>query len=109
MQPYSLLLADSPWWYADRRNTHTRFCGGAAAHYATMKTEELEMDTHYYFKRIANDEYEVISNNVPIGRIADSGMGWMAWDCDHTFKTIAQAGEWCLQRHLREMLFGATS
>jgi N6-adenosine-specific RNA methylase IME4 len=34
--PFDVILADPPWRYNDRRDGGTRFCGGAAAHYATM-------------------------------------------------------------------------
>lgn len=33
---YSVVYADPPWKYNDRRNKHTRFCGGAMAHYSVM-------------------------------------------------------------------------
>ena len=38
---YNIILADTPWHYRDRRNNHTRFCGGAIGHYPLMKTEEI--------------------------------------------------------------------
>lgn len=40
-EPFSVIYADPPWFYNDRRNTHTRFCGGAMVHYPVMKTAEL--------------------------------------------------------------------
>lgn len=39
---YSILYLDPPWRYNDRRNTHTRFCGGAMAHYPVMKFEDIK-------------------------------------------------------------------
>lgn len=38
---YNIIYADPPWHYNDRRNNHTRFCGGAMAHYPTMKTKDI--------------------------------------------------------------------
>lgn len=38
---YQIIYADPPWWYRDRRNKYTRFCGGARHYYDLMKTEEI--------------------------------------------------------------------
>ena len=38
---YQIIYADPPWHYNDRRNTHTRFSGGAMAHYPTMKVQDI--------------------------------------------------------------------
>lgn len=38
---YNIIYADPPWHYNDRRNTHTRFSGGAVGHYTVMKTEDI--------------------------------------------------------------------
>lgn len=42
MKKYNIIYADPPWFYNDRRNKHTRFCGGAEAHYKTMKVEDIK-------------------------------------------------------------------
>jgi len=42
MKKYSIIYADFPWKYNDRRNTHTRFCGGAMAHYPVMGMSEIK-------------------------------------------------------------------
>lgn len=39
--PFSVIYADPPWKYADRRNKHTRFCGGAESHYSTMPLDAI--------------------------------------------------------------------
>lgn len=39
---YQIILADPPWHYNDRRNTNTRFSGGAMKHYPVMKIEEIK-------------------------------------------------------------------
>lgn len=33
---YSIIYADPPWSYRDKRDTHPRLCGGASVHYPTM-------------------------------------------------------------------------
>ncbi len=33
---YSIILADPPWSYNDKRDTHPRMSGGATSHYSTM-------------------------------------------------------------------------
>lgn len=38
---YSIIYADPPWKYNDRRNTHTRFRGGAMAHYDVMAPKDI--------------------------------------------------------------------
>lgn len=38
---YKIIYADPPWKYNDRRNKHTRFCGGAMAHYPVMDYREI--------------------------------------------------------------------
>lgn len=39
--PYSIIYADPPWFYNDRRNKGTRFCGGALHHYPVLKTPQI--------------------------------------------------------------------
>lgn len=39
---YSIIYADPPWDYKDKRDTHPRLCGGATVHYNTMPIEELK-------------------------------------------------------------------
>lgn len=46
MSKYNIILADPPWWYANRktggeRKNKTRFGGGAMKHYPLMKDAEL--------------------------------------------------------------------
>lgn len=41
MNKYQIIYADPPWRYNDKRNTHTRFCGGAMAHYPVMDYREI--------------------------------------------------------------------
>lgn len=41
MKKYNIIYADPPWHYNDKRNKHPRLCGGAAAHYQTIKTKDL--------------------------------------------------------------------
>lgn len=38
---YKIIYADPPWKYNDRRNTHTRFCGGAMVHYDVMDYRDI--------------------------------------------------------------------
>lgn len=42
MKKYKVLLVDPPWKYNDRRNKHTRFCGGAMSHYNVMDIKEIK-------------------------------------------------------------------
>lgn len=39
--PFKVILADCPWFYKDRRNTHTKFSGGARKHYPLMRTSDI--------------------------------------------------------------------
>jgi site-specific DNA-methyltransferase (adenine-specific) len=39
---YNIILADPPWKYNDRRNKHTRFCGGAMSHYDVMDLQDIK-------------------------------------------------------------------
>jgi len=41
LRPFDVILADPPWWYADRRDKHTRFCGGARTYYDVISTKDL--------------------------------------------------------------------
>jgi site-specific DNA-methyltransferase (adenine-specific) len=41
IKKYTVILIDPPWAYNARRNTRTRFRGGAMAHYRTMTADEL--------------------------------------------------------------------
>lgn len=65
---YSIIYADPPWRYNDRRNTHTRFCGGAMRHYDVMKTQDI--------------------CNMPIGKIAKDNSVLFIWA---TFPNIQEA------------------
>ena len=38
---YNIIYADPPWFYNDRRNSHTRFCGGARTYYDVMTVDEI--------------------------------------------------------------------
>ena len=38
---YQIIYADCPWSYRDKRNKHSRICGGALSHYKTMSIDEL--------------------------------------------------------------------
>ena len=38
---FSVILADPPWSYRDKRDKHPRMCGGARAHYHTMSTSDI--------------------------------------------------------------------
>lgn len=39
---YSIIYADPPWSYKDKRDKHPRLCGGASVHYPTMSIEEIK-------------------------------------------------------------------
>ena len=39
---YSVIYADPPWSYKDKRDKHPRLCGGATVHYNTMSMEDLK-------------------------------------------------------------------
>ena len=39
---YSIIYADPPWSYRDKRDKHPRLCGGASKHYKTMSLLELK-------------------------------------------------------------------
>ena len=41
MKKYQIIYADPPWKYNDRRNKHTRFCGGAMVHYSVMDYKKI--------------------------------------------------------------------
>jgi N6-adenosine-specific RNA methylase IME4 len=41
MKKYQIIYADPPWEYNDRRNKHTRFCGGAMSHYQVMNYKDI--------------------------------------------------------------------
>ena len=41
MKKYQIIYADPPWKYNDRRNTHTRFCGGAMSHYPVLDFKDI--------------------------------------------------------------------
>ena len=40
--PYSIIYADPPWTYKDKRATHPRMSGGASSHYSTLETPQIE-------------------------------------------------------------------
>lgn len=42
MKKYSVIYADPPWAYRDKRDKHPRLCGGASAHYSTMSIEAIK-------------------------------------------------------------------
>lgn len=39
---YSIIYADPPWAYRDKRDKHPRLCGGALVHYPTMTLEQIK-------------------------------------------------------------------
>lgn len=39
---YQIIYADPPWAYRDKRDKHTRLCGGASVHYKTMEQVDLK-------------------------------------------------------------------
>jgi site-specific DNA-methyltransferase (adenine-specific) len=39
---YSIIYADPPWAYKDKRNKHKRICGGALSHYNTMSIDDIK-------------------------------------------------------------------
>jgi N6-adenosine-specific RNA methylase IME4 len=39
---YSVIYADPPWSYNDKRDKHPRLCGGAAVHYPTMNLDDIK-------------------------------------------------------------------
>lgn len=39
---YSIIYADPPWSYRDKRDKHPRLCGGASVHYPTMDLWEIK-------------------------------------------------------------------
>lgn len=39
---FKVILADPPWNYFDKRANHSRICGGAEAHYKTMKIDDIK-------------------------------------------------------------------
>jgi N6-adenosine-specific RNA methylase IME4 len=39
---YSIIYADPPWSYRDKRDKHPRLCGGATSHYNTMSISEIK-------------------------------------------------------------------
>lgn len=39
---YSIIYADPPWNYRDKREKHPRLCGGASKHYKTLSVEEIK-------------------------------------------------------------------
>jgi len=40
---YSIIYADPPWSYKDKRDTHPRLCGGASVHYSTMSLDDIKL------------------------------------------------------------------
>ena len=59
MKKYSVIYLDPPWAYNDRRNTHTRFCGGAMSHYPVMKLKDIAA--------------------LPIGNLAEDNAAMFMW------------------------------
>lgn len=41
-QKYSVIYADPPWAYRDKRDTHPRMSGGATSHYSTMTLADIK-------------------------------------------------------------------
>ena len=41
MKKYHIIYADPAWFYNDKRNTHTKLCGGARVYYDVMKTKDI--------------------------------------------------------------------
>ena len=39
---YSVIYADPPWSYRDKRDKHPRLCGGARVHYDVMNTSDVK-------------------------------------------------------------------
>jgi site-specific DNA-methyltransferase (adenine-specific) len=39
---YSIIYADPPWSYRDKRDKHPRLCGGATVHYDTMSLDDIK-------------------------------------------------------------------
>lgn len=39
---YSIIYADPPWSYRDKRDKHPRLCGGASVHYPTMNIKDIK-------------------------------------------------------------------
>jgi N6-adenosine-specific RNA methylase IME4 len=39
---YSIIYADPPWSYKDKRDKHPRLCGGASSHYKTMNINDIK-------------------------------------------------------------------
>ncbi len=39
---YQIIYADPPWSYRDKRDKHSRICGGASSHYETMDTQAIK-------------------------------------------------------------------
>ena len=39
---YNIIYADPPWSYRDKRDKHSKFCGGATVHYPTMDLQEIK-------------------------------------------------------------------
>lgn len=67
IKKYNIIYLDPPWKYNDRRNKHTRFSGGAMAHYPVMKISEIKA--------------------LPIGNLAEDNAAMFMW-C-----TFPQLGE----------------
>ena len=41
MKKYNIIYADPAWSYRDKRDKHTRMCGGALSHYPTMSVKDI--------------------------------------------------------------------
>lgn len=52
---FEIIYADPPWRYAARKNTSTKFGGGAMAHYNTMSWKELQEFGKLMRPEIADD------------------------------------------------------
>jgi len=65
---YSVIYADPPWSYKDKRSKHPRISGGAESHYSTMSTEDI--------------------CNLPVNKIADEDCILFLWA---TFPNILEA------------------
>jgi site-specific DNA-methyltransferase (adenine-specific) len=67
---YNIIYADPPWSYRDKRDKHTRLCGGASVHYKTMDIGDIK--------------------RLPIAHIADENCMLFLWA---TFPNLSEALE----------------
>ena len=65
---YSIIYADPPWTYRDKREKHPRFSGGASRHYSTLSISEIK--------------------NLPVNKISDTRCMLFLWA---TFPNLPEA------------------